>query len=333
MSKLVCSTALAVTVLFLLGCAPQNSSAPGDKGDESSQTENPGGHDDSGEHNDNAPTLPANPDNSEKLCFATGNSCYELFNLEDVNRAENMYQYIGPGDSGFPSGFSPVHYRKPIKLFYIPEVPGTTAISDNFQRREVIWANSTRGHYGHFSPLVVQKLQALRERFGRPLVINSGYRSPGYNSTLNGAARFSRHTYGDAVDFKISGVEFGDIAKACRDLGAAFTQIYTSHIHCDWRTSPLEEKVFGPAPTSFLSSFSAHDVHQAMHKHSHVLMQQLDTLASSKTRIQLQIDTVAEDGGGDLAYEWQIKRNGESVHSSTLAAPIVELVQGSYEVF
>ena len=273
---------------------------------------------------------PPPPGSQGKLCYSS-ESCYTLYPLDDVNTAENMYQYVGPGDSGFPSGLNPNYYRKPQNLFFVPQVPGETQISPNFRRQEVIWANSTRGHYGHFSRLVVEKLQALRERFGRPLVINSGYRSPGYNATLNGAARFSRHTYGDAVDFKIAGVGFGEIANACKQLGAAFTQIYRSHIHCDWRTSPLDEKVFGPSASGQLNSLSAEDVHSAMHAESRINTEVVDFQNANEIQVRFQADTPSEDGG-ELMHQWNFIKNGQLVASSNKSEPVLTLDPGSYLV-
>lgn len=46
---------------------------------------------------------------------------------------------------------------------------------------------------------LVWRLEALRNRIGRPLPIVSGYRNPTHNRAVGGA-RFSRHLVGDAVD-------------------------------------------------------------------------------------------------------------------------------------
>ena len=46
---------------------------------------------------------------------------------------------------------------------------------------------------------------AIREHFGKPLTITSGYRTPGHNKACGGAA-YSQHLYGRAADFKIAGI-------------------------------------------------------------------------------------------------------------------------------
>jgi uncharacterized protein YcbK (DUF882 family) len=48
-------------------------------------------------------------------------------------------------------------------------------------------------------------LQALRDEIGKPIRINSGYRSPAHNRAVGGAPR-SRHVVGDAADIVVVGM-------------------------------------------------------------------------------------------------------------------------------
>ena len=50
---------------------------------------------------------------------------------------------------------------------------------------------------------LVSILQKIREHFGKPLTITSGYRTPAHNKACGGAA-YSQHLYGRAADFKIA---------------------------------------------------------------------------------------------------------------------------------
>jgi len=50
----------------------------------------------------------------------------------------------------------------------------------------------------------LQILEDVRALYGRPMIINSGYRCALYNATLPGASKTSAHMSGFAVDVKIS---------------------------------------------------------------------------------------------------------------------------------
>lgn len=54
-------------------------------------------------------------------------------------------------------------------------------------------------------------LEPVRANFGRPVIVNSGYRCLALNSAINGS-RTSQHMTGQAVDFEIDGVANYDLA-------------------------------------------------------------------------------------------------------------------------
>jgi zinc D-Ala-D-Ala carboxypeptidase len=65
--------------------------------------------------------------------------------------------------------------------------------------------------------LLTQKiLQPVRDHFGRPVVISSGYRSPLLNSRVS-SSKLSQHCYGQAADFEIPGVSNEAIALWIRE--------------------------------------------------------------------------------------------------------------------
>ena len=49
--------------------------------------------------------------------------------------------------------------------------------------------------------LVREVLDPIRERFGQPIVVTSGYRSPELNKAIGGAKN-SQHTFGQAADIR-----------------------------------------------------------------------------------------------------------------------------------
>lgn len=53
--------------------------------------------------------------------------------------------------------------------------------------------------------VLAANLQVLRNHVGKPIIITSGYRSPAHNKRIGGAPA-SKHTFGEAADFKIPGM-------------------------------------------------------------------------------------------------------------------------------
>lgn len=54
-----------------------------------------------------------------------------------------------------------------------------------------------------------------------PIVVHSGYRSPQTNAQIEGAARYSYHMWGKAVDFHVPGVDLGELAAVCQACPAS----------------------------------------------------------------------------------------------------------------
>jgi hypothetical protein len=119
--------------------------------------------------------------------------------------------------------------------------PGTTMLAPNFRLDEV--AQTWKGRYAVVQPGAIGRLQAVRNQVGA-LVVNSGYRSPGYNSGVGGAT-WSRHMYGDGFDLDPSSASLTALQSACQANGAGYTQVYATHVHCDWRSDTVSVAFYG----------------------------------------------------------------------------------------
>lgn len=111
-------------------------------------------------------------------------------------------------------------------------------MSEHFQSREFESKDGRKSPY----PLVVQQglydlLEVIRSEFGRPIVINSGYRSPERNAQVGGAKN-SYHVKGMAADIrpchgKDFDKELGRLKTICNrhcDGGVGF---YPTFVHID----------------------------------------------------------------------------------------------------
>lgn len=86
---------------------------------------------------------------------------------------------------------------------------------------------------------LVTILETIREHFNAPVKINSGYRTPSWNSKVNGAPN-SMHCKGMAADIEVKGHSSKEVAKYASELmddleskGGVIK--YTNFVHIDVR--------------------------------------------------------------------------------------------------
>ncbi len=130
-----------------------------------------------------------------------------------------------------------LQYSAPARYLDLAAIAPGEPVAPNFVLDEFVSAE--KGRYGLFQTHVVEALQAIRDESGGPLTVNSGYRNVTYNAGVGGA-EYSRHQYGDAADLASSVYDLEELASACEDAGADYTQLYDTHVHCDWRDDPLD---------------------------------------------------------------------------------------------
>lgn len=82
--------------------------------------------------------------------------------------------------------------------------------------------------------LVQQVLQPLRDAYGKPMHVNSGYRCPELNAKISGSSSTSQHCKGEAADISTgSPGETYRLAKLAKDLGLPYDQmiLYPTFVH------------------------------------------------------------------------------------------------------
>jgi hypothetical protein len=143
------------------------------------------------------------------------------------------YNYSGPYQGN-------LNYRAPIRYLDLEAIDTTTAVAPNFTLDEL--AQIVKGRYAVVQPHAVARLQDLRDELGT-IVVNSAYRSPGYNAQIGGAT-YSRHMYGDGFDLDPLDVSLATLEAACTQ-NAGFLVEYETHVHCDWRNTDVDLGFFG----------------------------------------------------------------------------------------
>ena len=69
------------------------------------------------------------------------------------------------------------------------------------------------------SPSFLERLQLIRDDFGRPLNPSSGFRAPEWNEKVSSTGRNGPHTTGHAVDIQIFGAEALELIKIAQAHG------------------------------------------------------------------------------------------------------------------
>ncbi|ABR46757.1 Peptidase M15A [Alkaliphilus metalliredigens QYMF] len=112
-------------------------------------------------------------------------------------------------------------------------------ISKNFKLKEFQCGDG--GYQVRLDSQVLKKLQELREQTGRPVLINSGYRTPSYNQQVGGSPR-SQHLLGKAADIMVPGMELESLARVAEGIGFGGIGIYRTFIHVDVRSEKVRWK-------------------------------------------------------------------------------------------
>lgn len=117
---------------------------------------------------------------------------------------------------------------------------GSKQLATNFKVREFA-CKCSRCSTVLIDGKLVEYLQKIREHFGAPVNINSGYRCPEHNAEVGGASG-SRHKKGQAADIVVEGVKPAEVAKYAESIGVLGIGLYETakdgyFCHIDTRTS------------------------------------------------------------------------------------------------
>lgn len=93
-------------------------------------------------------------------------------------------------------------------------------LSKNFTLRELTYSSTAEANdidntpgtfeYNNLVKLCKEVLQPIRDKWGKPIIITSGYRSPALNVKVKGSG-LSQHCKGEAADFEAANGENGKL--------------------------------------------------------------------------------------------------------------------------
>lgn len=118
--------------------------------------------------------------------------------------------------------------------YYSKKKDGKKQLSKNFKVKEFACNDGSDPIF--IAPELVEVLQKIRDHFGKPVVINSGFRTAAYNKKVGGAT-YSQHQYGTAADIAINGVTPKKVAAFIETLlpNRGGIGIYAGFVHVDVR--------------------------------------------------------------------------------------------------
>ena len=108
-------------------------------------------------------------------------------------------------------------------------------LSENFNLQEFECTGEGHNHVKVCRELV-DKLQELRERLGRPIMINSAFRCEERNREVGGADE-SQHLTGRAVDISMRNqdISHGELKSLAQGIGFTGIGLYDTFVHLDTR--------------------------------------------------------------------------------------------------
>lgn len=106
-------------------------------------------------------------------------------------------------------------------------------LSEHFKAREFQCKDKTKDLL--IATELIETLEKIRSHFNAPVIINSGYRTPNWNTKCNGASN-SYHCKGMAADIVIKGHSSQEVAKYADSIMEQGGVIkYTNFTHIDVR--------------------------------------------------------------------------------------------------
>lgn len=121
-----------------------------------------------------------------------------------------------------------------MQTIYVETYPGTLLGAEHFTGKEFRCKDGTKEFL--FCTNLIEVLEEIRKHFNKPVIINSGYRTPWWNVRVGGAEN-SYHCKGMAADIRIKGVSTDKIAKYASEIMKSHGGVirYKNFVHVDVR--------------------------------------------------------------------------------------------------
>lgn len=126
---------------------------------------------------------------------------------------------------------------------YIMDTDANEKVGQHFKVREFACQDGSQVVF--IDSYLVSILDILRNQTGKPVIINSGYRTPARNKAVGGA-KYSYHMRGMAADIRINGMTAKEIANKLNAIvpnDECGIIVYNTWVHIDTRTKKYRKGV------------------------------------------------------------------------------------------
>lgn len=125
---------------------------------------------------------------------------------------------------------------------YILDIDANENVGKHFKVKEFACKDGSQAVF--IDSYLVAILDILRNQVGKPVHINSGYRTPARNKEVGGA-KYSYHIRGMAADIRVEGMTAKEIANRLNKIipeGCGII-VYSTWVHLDTRTKKYRKGV------------------------------------------------------------------------------------------
>ena len=125
---------------------------------------------------------------------------------------------------------------------YIMDTDANMNVGKNFKVREFACKDGSQAVF--IDTHLVAILDILRNKIGKPVIINSGYRTPEWN-TKCGGAKYSYHMRGMAADIRVNKMTPKQVASILNEIipNECGIIVYSGWIHIDTRSNKYRKGV------------------------------------------------------------------------------------------
>ena len=126
---------------------------------------------------------------------------------------------------------------------YIMDTDANEKVGQHFKVREFACRDGSQVVF--IDSYLVSILDILRNQAGKPVISNSGYRTPARNKAVGGA-KYSYHMRGMAADIRIEGMTAKEIANKLNAIvpnDECGIIVYNTWVHIDTRTKKYRKGV------------------------------------------------------------------------------------------